>query len=124
MTKKTSKPRSSQHGDVALGQLIRVRRVEEKMSQSDLAAALGLSFQQIQKYEKGVNRVTFVRLQEIAKILNVPVSYFMPSQDAHENEKVSLTFLDPSYSLRLLRAYSKLAPEVGRRFVALMEACS
>ena len=123
MTKK-SKPRSSQHGDVALGQLIRVRRVGQGITQSTLAEALGLTFQQVQKYEKGTNRVSFVRLQTIAKILDVPMSYFLPSQDAAEVEKVKLTFGDPAYSLRLLRAYSKLTPEVGHRFVALMEACS
>lgn len=68
--------RSANSGDKAIGKLIRMRRIEQKISQSDLGGKLGVSFQQVQKYEKGVNRVGAARLQQIAAALDVPVTYF------------------------------------------------
>jgi transcriptional regulator with XRE-family HTH domain len=62
--------------DVIVGKKIRARRVEAKISQAMLGQALGIAFQQIQKYEAGINRVTASRLYEIGTILKVPVSYF------------------------------------------------
>ena len=60
-----------------MGRRIRARRVENGMSQSALAEQLGVSFQQLQKYEKGVNRVGAARLQRIAAALGVDVTFFM-----------------------------------------------
>jgi transcriptional regulator with XRE-family HTH domain len=62
--------------DKYVGARIRARRVMFSMSQSVLAEQLGLTFQQVQKYEKGANRVGASRLQHIAEILKVPVSFF------------------------------------------------
>ncbi|WP_142417057.1 helix-turn-helix domain-containing protein [Bartonella massiliensis] len=62
--------------DIFLGQKIRFRRNIMGFSQKQLGSHLGVTFQQIQKYEKGLNRVSAARLQEIADILNVPVSFF------------------------------------------------
>ncbi|MGB0720247.1 MAG: helix-turn-helix domain-containing protein [Bdellovibrionales bacterium] len=62
--------------DVHVGQRLRVRRALLGMSQEKLAEAIGLTFQQIQKYERGVNRVSAGRLFQFSKILDVPVSYF------------------------------------------------
>jgi transcriptional regulator with XRE-family HTH domain len=53
---------------------MRERRLQVNMTQDDLGKALGISFQQIQKYEKGVNRVSASRLYELCKVLNVPMS--------------------------------------------------
>ena len=69
-------PRSSGKSDVELGKRIRLRRVELHISQSELAEKLGVTFQQVQKYEKGVNRVGASRLQQIATALDVPVTFF------------------------------------------------
>ena len=70
------KQRSAGKPDIELGKRIRLRRVEQKISQAELGDKLGVSFQQVQKYEKGVNRVGAARLQQIATALDVPVTFF------------------------------------------------
>ncbi len=62
--------------DIHVGGRVRLRRMMVSMSQDKLADALNLTFQQVQKYEKGVNRIGASRLFQIAKILNVPVQFF------------------------------------------------
>ena len=62
--------RSSGKEDEQIGGRIRALRIDRKLSQSDLATTLGVSFQQVQKYERGVNRVSAVRLNQIAKTLS------------------------------------------------------
>ena len=116
------KPRSSGKPEIEMGKKIRLRRVEQRLSQSDLGEKLGVSFQQVQKYEKGVNRVGASRLQEIATALDVPVTFFYDG-DGKTKEVESLLFLDSAFSLRLLRAYSKIKDQaVQRHMVSLMEA--
>ncbi|MCA1455906.1 helix-turn-helix transcriptional regulator [Bradyrhizobium sp. BRP22] len=68
------KPRGPTESDVMVGRRIRRRRLEKNLSQSQLGAALGISFQQIQKYEKGINRVGAIRLQQIANELDIEVA--------------------------------------------------
>jgi transcriptional regulator with XRE-family HTH domain len=63
--------------DKVLGQRIRGRRLERSMSQTELGEKLGVTFQQIQKYEKGSNRVSTVRLAEIAKVLETDIAFFI-----------------------------------------------
>ncbi len=62
--------------DVFVGGRIRMRRMMLKLSQTQLANELGVTFQQVQKYEKGTNRVGASRLQKIANVLGVPPSFF------------------------------------------------
>ena len=107
--------------DTELGKRIRLRRVEQHISQTELGDKLGVSFQQVQKYEKGVNRVGAARLQQIATALDVPITFFY-SGDGKAREVESLLFIDSSFSLRLLRAYSKIKDQaVQRQFVSLIE---
>jgi transcriptional regulator with XRE-family HTH domain len=116
------KPRSSGKLEIELGNKIRLRRVEKRLSQSHLGEKLGLSFQQVQKYERGVNRVGASRLQQIATALDVPVTYFYDS-DSKTTDVKSLLFLNSALGLRLLRAYSKIKDRaVRRQTVSLMEA--
>jgi len=116
------KQRSAGKPDIEMGKKIRLRRVEQRISQSDLGEKLGVSFQQVQKYEKGVNRVGASRLQQIATALDVPVTFFYAS-DTKTREVESLLFLDSAFSLRLLRAYSRIKSQaVQRQMVTLMEA--
>jgi transcriptional regulator with XRE-family HTH domain len=116
------KQRSAGKPDIEMGKKIRLRRVEQRISQSDLGEKLGVSFQQVQKYEKGVNRVGASRLQQIAAALDVPVTFFYDS-DTKTREVESLLFLDSAFSLRLLRAYSRIKSQaVQRQLVTLMEA--
>jgi transcriptional regulator with XRE-family HTH domain len=113
--------RSVGKADTELGRRIRLRRVEQHISQTGLGDRLGVSFQQVQKYEKGVNRVGASRLQQIATALDVPLTFFY-SGDGKAREVESLMFIDSSFSLRLLRAYSKIKDQViQRQFVSLIE---
>src|SRR5580704_15387873 len=71
MTKATPEPT-----DIHVGARVRMRRLMLSMSQEKLGGALGLTFQQVQKYEKGANRIGASRLQHISHILQVPISFF------------------------------------------------
>jgi transcriptional regulator with XRE-family HTH domain len=114
--------RSTVKYDHELGMRIRLRRVEMKISQSELADKLGVTFQQVQKYEKGVNRVGASRLQQVATALDVPVTFFFDS-DGKSREVDSLLFIDSAFSLRLLRAYASVKSQaVQRQFVSLIES--
>lgn len=81
--------------DVYVGRRIREARVAKSMSQTDLGGQLGVSFQQVQKYEKGTNRIGSSRLLQTAVALNVPIEYFfdgineVSSDDAPVNAKLS-----------------------------------
>jgi transcriptional regulator with XRE-family HTH domain len=114
--------RSTTTADDRIGDKIRLRRVELKVSQAKLGYAIGVSFQQIQKYEKGVNRVGAHRLEQIAAVLDLPVSYFYDVAKHGDVEAESLLCLDPKFSLRMLRAYSKIMDQdVAHQLVVLIE---
>ncbi|MBN9074468.1 MAG: helix-turn-helix transcriptional regulator [Rhizobiales bacterium] len=112
--------------DVHVGGRIRMRRNMLGMSQEKLGESLGVTFQQVQKYEKGTNRVGASRLQDIASVLNTPVSYFFenaPSREsrsmpvrAEESENVSaIEFSTTAEGLSLNRAFVKIASGKTRR---------
>src|SRR6202041_1351329 len=109
---KKMKQRSAGKPDIELGKRIRLRRVEQKISQAELGDKLGVSFQQVQKYEECANRVGAPRLQSIATALAVPVTFFYDG-DGKAREVESLLFLDSAFSLRLLRAYSKIKDQIA-----------
>jgi transcriptional regulator with XRE-family HTH domain len=114
-------PRSAVDADIEMGRRIRLRRRETGISQIRLARYLGLSFQQVQKYEKGINRVGAGRLQQIAKMLGVDMPFFYDG-DGKEPEVDSLLLLNSVFNLRLLRAYNAIKDKaVQRRFVILVE---
>jgi transcriptional regulator with XRE-family HTH domain len=78
--------------DKHVGERVRMRRIMVNMSQDTLGKKLGLTFQQIQKYEKGTNRISASRLHHISEILGVPVSFMfedLPGQKSHANEPPS-----------------------------------
>lgn len=115
-------PRSIGKADIELGMRIQLRRVEQHISRGELGEKLGVSFQQIHKYEKGLNRVGAARLQQIATALDVPMNFFYDG-DGNAREVDSLLSLDSSFSLRLLRAYAKIKDQsVQRKLVSLMES--
>jgi DNA-binding XRE family transcriptional regulator len=72
--RKSTSPKSTRAVDKYIGNRIRERRLALQMGQAEIASILGVSFQQIQKYEKGMNRVSAARLFDICKVLNVPLS--------------------------------------------------
>ena len=77
--------------DVHVGQRVRLRRILLGMSQEKLGSSLGLTFQQIQKYESGANRIGSSRLYKLSKTLDVHISFFF--QDIHEDDAVSDMYL-------------------------------
>jgi transcriptional regulator with XRE-family HTH domain len=101
--------------DVQVGQRIRIERTARGISQSTLGKALGITFQQIQKYEKGANRVGAGRLTRIAKTLSVPVSTLMGADDEYLGEAGPrgdnriLQCLALPGAVRLLQAYAELS---------------
>jgi len=119
--------------DVHVGSRIRLRRNMLGFSQERLGESLGITFQQIQKYEKGTNRVGASRLQAIASILNTPVSFFFegaPDEDgtnagklAEEGSPYVADFLSSSEGIQLNRAFVKIAdPKVRRKILDLVKA--
>ncbi len=119
-----SKVKSTNSNDVGVGQRIRARRMAKGMSQSELGSMLGVTFQQVQKYERGINRVGAGRLVSVAEALDVPISFFFGITDNDaEDTRAILGFLDTSYSLRLLRAFSRIPEaQVQRAVVELIES--
>ena len=113
--------------DILVGKRIRTQRLVRKMSQSELGKHLGITFQQIQKYESGVNRVGAGRLQTIAKIFDLPVSVFFGEDtatlDASDaaNETV-LNFLNTARAVKLVKDFSRIKdPAIQQAVVALVE---
>ena len=107
--------------DLHVGGRVRLRRKLVGISQEQLAAALGLTFQQVQKYERGSNRVSASKLYAIARTLGVPIAFFFdgladpmeaePSEDVvHDAERAVIQFLGTSEGLEL----AKLFPQVPR----------
>lgn len=119
--------------DKHVGSRVRMRRMMLEMSQEKLGGALDLTFQQIQKYEKGTNRIGASRLQQIAGILQVPVSFFFEGAPATGNEVVDglgeapspayiSDFLATSDGLALTRAFVRIKDaKLRRRIVDLVE---
>jgi transcriptional regulator with XRE-family HTH domain len=97
--------------DEYIGIFIQSRRKELGLSQTDLARAIGVTFQQVQKYEKGTNRIGAGRLSAIAQALQVPVTYFFQTVNGSESPKArpsTLELLRLPGASALLRHYSKI----------------
>ena len=113
--------------DVHVGSRVRMRRILVGMSLEKLGDALGLTFQQVQKYEKGTNRIGASRLQAIANILGMPVDYFfdgMPQDEttpmlpANETEATYVVdFLSTAEGVQLNKAFVRIRDAKLRRKV-------
>ena len=119
--------------DKHVGSRVRMRRMMLSMSQEKLGDALGLTFQQVQKYEKGTNRIGASRLQQISHILQVPVSFFFegaPNPPGHvdgmreaPSPAYVSDFLATSEGLSLIKAFMRIKqPKLRRRIVDMVEA--
>ncbi|HEY4404799.1 MAG TPA: helix-turn-helix domain-containing protein [Xanthobacteraceae bacterium] len=122
--------------DKHVGSRVRMRRMMLSMSQEKLGGALGLTFQQVQKYEKGTNRIGASRLQQISHILQVPVAFFFEGAPTYHPQSgdgaegmgeapspsyVS-DFLATSDGLALTKAFMEIKePKLRRRIVDLVE---
>jgi transcriptional regulator with XRE-family HTH domain len=118
--------------DKHVGSRVRMRRMMLGMSQEKLGRALGLTFQQVQKYEKGTNRIGASRLQQISRILEVPVAFFFegapmplgspPELDATTSPAYFSDFLASTDGLALTKAFVRIKdPKLRRRIVDLVE---
>ena len=110
--------------DVAVGNRIRVQRLLSDMSQSALGEAIGVTFQQVQKYEKGANRVGASRLTQIAKALRVPIKTFFGGDEQEDGPKAdtAIEFLAVPGALELVQAYAQIDDNKLRRsLVALVK---
>jgi transcriptional regulator with XRE-family HTH domain len=120
--------------DKHVGSRVRMRRMMLSMSQEKLGDALGLTFQQVQKYEKGTNRIGASRLQQISNVLQVPVSFFFdgaphlpgPGRSEGMGEAPSPAyvsdFLATSDGLALTKAFMRITDsKLRRRIVDLVE---
>jgi len=122
-------PKAANPVDVHVGLRVRARRLAVNMSQQRLAGSLGITFQQIQKYEKGTNRIGAGRLLHIAQILEVTPSYFFES--AGQNSRgptnaprdFALELLSDPIARDLAKAFVKVqVPSLRKQIVRLVEA--
>lgn len=114
--------------DVHVGHRLRQRRTLLGMSQEKLAQAFGVSFQQVQKYERGANRISASRLHLLTQILDVPITYFFdgiaaPEAELDVPEDGSGDRMASRETLELVRAYYRIgSPAVRKRLVDLARA--
>ncbi|AFL55070.1 MULTISPECIES: helix-turn-helix domain-containing protein [Sinorhizobium] len=121
--------------DAHVGQRIRQRREWQNMSQTTLGEAIGVTFQQVQKYEKGVNRVGAGRLQQISKALKVEPSYFFEdtlnkirSEERSASNQINIPpevveFVVSKEGIELIRAFSRVGDyRLRRRIVMLVKS--
>jgi transcriptional regulator with XRE-family HTH domain len=112
--------------DVHVGSRVRLRRTMQNMSQEKLGTALGISFQQIQKYEKGTNRIGASRMHQIASALEVPVSFFFEDAPGPDGETVSgfgeattsdyvVDFVSTKEGIELNRAFVRITNSAIRK---------
>ena len=109
--------------DAMVGAKIRVLRVSRGLSQSDLADQIGVTFQQVQKYEKGANRVGASRLSQIANVLGISVGeLFEPSRQRPGDGDSPFKLLTEPGAVRVLKAYVQTTdPRLRRAIVNLIE---
>jgi transcriptional regulator with XRE-family HTH domain len=119
--------------DVQVGNRVRIRRMLIGMSQERLGSLLGLTFQQIQKYEKGINRIGAGRLFEVARILNVPIDFFyegvedrlagQPGMAEPESAPPVMAFVSSGEGLQLSLAFMKIRDaKVRKRVLDLVKS--
>ncbi len=125
ITNSAKRPNST---DAYIGGKVRIQRKKLGMSQVKLGEQLGITFQQVQKYEKGANRIGASRLQAISQILEMPISYFFPQEPAAaggmgENAQSDYVsdFMMSSEGIELNRAFAQIKdPKLRRKVIDLV----
>ena len=116
--KRSCPPRSPRPIDRHVGQQLRLRRIDCGLSQSALAAVLGVSFQQIQKYEKGTNRLSAGHLFELAQVLSCSPNDFFGKRQTAATSKVTLDLVSEN-ELALVRTFRSLDKRSQEAVLAL-----
>lgn len=114
--------RSPDEIDVQVGRNIRVRRLARRMTQTELAARLGIKFQQLQKYENGINRIGTGRLVRIADALDIPVVALLEGVDGAPGLGAAslVTLLADAQHLRLVEAFSRIEDRTVRHSLVVL----
>jgi transcriptional regulator with XRE-family HTH domain len=121
--------RRADERDGEVGRRVRSRRLERQLSQTDLGGRIGVTFQQVQKYEKGVNRIGAGRLARIAEALEVPVTFFFGNDtlgsqpnEMRQSNQVSNVFAlaQDGRSVRLMTAFSRINSRKRRLLIVEM----
>ncbi|MEW5423946.1 helix-turn-helix domain-containing protein [Amorphus sp. 3PC139-8] len=110
-------PRAATTLDAYIGTMIRSRRIELGISQQDLATRIGVTFQQIQKYERGLNRVAANRLPALSDVLEVSYTFFFPDDLAAADHPAVLS----DVSLKIARLTKDLSPDDQRTVYNLVK---
>ena len=113
--------------DVHVGSRLLMGRVLLGLNQTELGEAIGVTFQQVQKYEKGTNRISASRLFDLSRVLDVPISFFFDDVPANVTEKggaelspsAEAEFVSKRETLELIKAYTRIAEPTKRQ--ALMD---
>ena len=117
MTEKHKRARRADSRDAEVGRRVRSRRLECRLTQTELADGIGVTFQQVQKYEKGKNRIGAGRLERISEKLGVPISFFFDnmngkSADAPRNPKKGkdsvFELMQTSGAIRIVKAFHRI----------------
>ena len=110
--------------DMMVGARVRIRRLELDLTQQELGRKLGITFQQIQKYESGQNRISAGRLKEMSRILKVPITYFFADADAVETTEAqpvtALKLTTVPGATELLLAYARIKSPALRKSLVIM----
>jgi transcriptional regulator with XRE-family HTH domain len=109
--------------DVEIGQKIRAVRLAKRVSQTTLAEGLRLTFQQVQKYEKGTNRVSAGRLRKIAGMLDTPITFFYGepgTRTKKQHQDSGLALIQSQGAMRLLRAYAEISSGATKHALVLL----
>jgi len=103
-----------------LGNMLKMRRLALGLTQTKVAKAINVTFQQIQKYEKGINGVSSTRLLQLSNYLKVPINYFFDNYVEYANvaNKNPGSYMSVNYSF-LVKIYSELTPEQKQKFQKL-----
>lgn len=125
VTKPSSSSRAADPMDKHIGSRIRMQRIIRGKSQQALAQFIGLTFQQVQKYEKGTNRCPPSRLQKIGEFLQVPASFFFEGYDTEEHETPAMPqylveFMGMAEGRRVVEAFGSMTDRALRSATALL----
>ena len=114
--------------DAEVGRRVRSRRLECRLSQTALADRIGVTFQQVQKYERGVNRIGASRLQRISEALEVPITFFFDNtqpaapRTPSTKQKSAFQFMQTSGAVRIVKAFHNIkSPRSRRLLVGIVE---
>jgi|SRR2546423_1548828 len=127
MIDKHVRARRADNRDAEVGRRVRSRRLECRLSQTELADRIGVTFQQVQKYEKGVNRIGAGRLQRISEALDVPISFFFgggasggAARETSSGAESIFGFMQTSGSVRIVKAFHKIKSRKARQLLVEM----